>query len=164
MIAGFVRWFWDSPVGYGIRPVVAGLGRWLRDSAVGCEIRPLVAGFTRWTGFAPWSRDSPGERDLPCACGIRPVFAGFARCSRDSPGIRGIHRAVPEAWLYAAILCMQCEKIRRKRSAFLGSLRVAHTTSVDDTDHSISKARYDVTHIAAVIVWRHVPRTTAVIM
>ena len=69
------------------------------------------------------------------------MFAGFTMRSR-------------ERWLYAAILCMQCEKIRRKRSAFLGSLRVAHTTSVDDTDHSISKARYDVTshHITAVIV------------
>ena len=36
---------------------------------------------------------------------------------------------------------VQCERIRKKRGAFLGSLRVAHTTSIDDTDQSIMAAR-----------------------
>ncbi|ELT91811.1 hypothetical protein CAPTEDRAFT_147177, partial [Capitella teleta] len=34
-----------------------------------------------------------------------------------------------------------CEKIRRKRAAFLGSIRVAHTSSIDDTDSKIMSTK-----------------------
>ena len=36
---------------------------------------------------------------------------------------------------------LKCDKIRKKRGAFLGSLRIAHTTSFDETDSKILAAR-----------------------
>jgi len=32
--------------------------------------------------------------------------------------------------------------MRKKRSAFLGSLRIAHSASLDETDRKIMNARY----------------------
>lgn len=37
--------------------------------------------------------------------------------------------------------CFQCEKLSRKRSSFLGSLKVAHGSSLDDVDGKISQAK-----------------------
>ncbi|CAH1778415.1 unnamed protein product [Owenia fusiformis] len=34
-----------------------------------------------------------------------------------------------------------CEKIRKKRSSFMGAIRIAHSSSIDDVDHSILAAR-----------------------
>lgn len=34
-----------------------------------------------------------------------------------------------------------CEKVRRKRAAFMGSLRIAHSTTLDDVDRSITEAK-----------------------
>lgn len=35
----------------------------------------------------------------------------------------------------------QCEKLRKKRSTFMGSFRVAHGTSIDDVDNRIIQAK-----------------------
>jgi hypothetical protein len=35
----------------------------------------------------------------------------------------------------------QCEKLRKKRNAFMGSLRIAHSNGIDDIDQRILQAR-----------------------
>jgi hypothetical protein len=50
-------------------------------------------------------------------------------------------------WVAVCTVCCvcvfpQCEKIRRKRAAFLGSIRVAHTSSIDDTDSKIMSTKW----------------------
>jgi len=38
-------------------------------------------------------------------------------------------------------VCDQCEKIRKQKGKFLGSFRVAHTASLDETDNKIMNVR-----------------------
>ena len=55
--------------------------------------------------------------------------------------------STPPAGVTSRFLLSQCDKIRRKRSTFLGSFRVAHTNAIDDTDSSISRARWVLTSL-----------------
>lgn len=46
-------------------------------------------------------------------------------------------------------MIFQCEKLKRKRSSFLGSFRVAHGSSIDDVDNRIMQAKSALTEITA---------------
>ena len=44
-------------------------------------------------------------------------------------------------WTCLTCCDVQCEKIRKQKGKFLGSFRVAHTTSLDETDNKIMSVR-----------------------
>ena len=75
------------------------------------------------------------------------------------------HFLLVEFWMYCSVPVMyiqdvavrcdmliccdvQCEKIRKQKGKFLGSFRVAHTTSLDETDNKIMSVRYRILSVS----------------